>query len=136
MDLTLHNTLSNKEEKIIPRKQDSISMYVCGPTVYERPHIGNIRSAVFYDLLFRILKSVYTNVTYVRNITDVDDKIINTAKAKGVSCEELCNNVIELFNSDMKLLNCLTPTHQPKATKYIDEIISPNSKTYTKRFCL
>jgi cysteinyl-tRNA synthetase len=87
MKITLFNTLSGKEEEIIPINEGKISMYACGPTVYDIPHIGNARSNVFYDLLFRLFRSMYNEVTYVRNITDVDDKIIARATLENTTCE-------------------------------------------------
>ena len=83
-NLNFFNTLSNKKEKFVPIKNNKIGMYVCGPTVYDFPHIGNARPLVVFDVLFRILKKIYGNnkVTYVRNITDIDDKIIESSKEK------------------------------------------------------
>ena len=123
MSIALFNTLTGKEEVIVPLQQNKISMYACGPTVYDIPHIGNARSNVFYDLLFRIFNAIYDDVVYVRNITDIDDKIINRAKEEGISCEELTERTIKLFHEDLSLLNCIAPTHQPKATQYIPQII-------------
>ena len=81
-DIFLTNNLSNKKEKFIPLDKDAAGMYVCGPTVYDNPHIGNARPIVVFDILFKILKSKYSSVTYIRNITDVDDKIIKSANEK------------------------------------------------------
>jgi len=101
-------------------------MYVCGPTVYERPHIGNARSMVVYDILYRLLVRDFgkNKVTYVRNITDVDDKINKSAKEKNIPIQELTSNVIDTFNKDIDAVNCLKPTIEPKATEHIPEIIS------------
>ncbi|MDA0617281.1 MAG: cysteine--tRNA ligase [Proteobacteria bacterium] len=123
MNITLFNTLNSKEEAIIPMKENKISMYVCGPTVYDIPHIGNARSNLFYDLLFRIFRSMYGEVVYVRNITDVDDKIIARAKTENTTCEELTTKVIKAFHEDLSKLNCLPPTHEPKATQYITQMV-------------
>ena len=100
-------------------------MYVCGPTVYDRPHIGNARSTVIYDLLFRVLRHLYTpeHVLYVRNITDVDDKINIAAKERKISINELTEEVIGYFDHDMSALYCLTPNIEPKATEHIQEMI-------------
>ena len=95
MNLKLFNTLTNREEVFTPQDKSHIKMYVCGPTVYERPHLGNARSIVFYDLLFRILELIYPKVTFVRNITDVDDKILNKAKETGLHPLEITKKVIE-----------------------------------------
>lgn len=123
MHIVLFNTLNSKEEAIIPMQENKISMYVCGPTVYDIPHIGNARSNVFYDLLFRIFRSMYNEVVYVRNITDVDDKIITRAKTENTTCEELTQRTIKAFHEDLSKLNCIAPTHEPKATEYINEMI-------------
>lgn len=101
-------------------------MYVCGPTVYDRPHIGNARSVVAYDLLFRLLRHIFGDekVQYVRNITDVDDKIIKRAREQELSISDLTSKTTDFFHEDMKFLNCLTPTLEPKATEHIDIMLS------------
>lgn len=134
MYITLYNTLSGREEQIIPIQENAISMYACGPTVYDSPHIGNARSNIFYDLLYRIFRSMYGSVTYVRNITDVDDKIINRAKSEGVPVPELTQKITGLFHQDLSLLNCLTPTHEPRATQYIPQIVEMISILIQKGF--
>jgi cysteinyl-tRNA synthetase len=100
-------------------------MYVCGPTVYANPHVGNGRSLVFFDLLFRVLIQIYgkKNVTYVRNITDVDDKIIEASKVKSVSIDKITSEVTNNFHQNSKDLNCLEPSIEPKATEHIKEMI-------------
>ena len=85
LDIFLTNNLTNKKEKFIPKDKNNVRMYVCGPTVYDDPHIGNARPVVVFDILFKILKNEYPNVTYVRNITDVDDKIIKSSKENNIS---------------------------------------------------
>lgn len=122
--LKLFNTLSNAEEVFEASDISNVKMYVCGPTVYDRPHLGNARSIVFYDLLFRILSLLYQKVTYVRNITDVDDKILQRAKEEGISPDVLTAKVINEFNHDVKELNCLLPTYEPKATECIEDMLS------------
>ncbi len=122
-DIFLTNNLTNKKEKFVPLDNNNIRMYVCGPTVYDDPHIGNARPIVVFDILFKILKKNYPKVTYVRNITDVDDKIIQSSKEKNISISELTNKVTESFSEDCSYLNCETPTHQPKATENIDLMI-------------
>ena len=84
-DIFLTNNLTNKKEKFVPLNKNNIRMYVCGPTVYDDPHIGNARPIVVFDILFKILKKNYPKVTYVRNITDVDDKIIKSSKENKIS---------------------------------------------------
>lgn len=121
--MKLHNTLSNKLEEFIPIDSKNIKMYVCGPTVYDRPHIGNARSVVVYDTLYRVLKKIYGNVTYVRNITDVDDKINARALELGITIQELTSGTYKEFHSDMAYLGCLNPTHEPKATAHIKGMI-------------
>ena len=134
MKITLFNTLSGKEEEITPIQEGKVSIYACGPTVYDIPHIGNARSNVFYDLLFRIFRSMYSDVTYVRNITDVDDKIIARATLENTTCEELSTRITKAFHEDLFALNCLEPTHEPKATEYIPQIIALIKELHTNGF--
>ena len=122
-DIFLTNNLSNKKEKFVPLDKENIGMYVCGPTVYDNPHIGNARPIVIFDILFKILKNKFSSVTYVRNITDVDDKIIKASNEKKISISELTKNVIQSFNQDCNYLNCEKPSQEPKATEYIDLMI-------------
>lgn len=125
MSLKLHNSLTGKVEEFKPIDESKgVRMYVCGPTVYDRPHLGNARAVVVYDVLFRILNSLYPKVTYARNITDVDDKINAAAKENGETIQALTERITALFHSDMDALNNLRPTIEPKATENIDEIIS------------
>ena len=121
-DIFLTNSLGNKKDKFIPINPKKIGMYVCGPTVYDNPHIGNARPLVVFDILFKILKCKYGNnsVSYVRNITDIDDKIIKSSQEQKISVKELTEKVTKSFLEDCKFLNCENPTHQPKATEYID----------------
>ena len=122
-DIFLTNNLSNKKEKFVPLDEKNIKMYVCGPTVYDDPHIGNARPIVVFDILYKILKKKYSKVSYVRNITDIDDKIINSSKEKKISISKLTNTVIKSFEEDCIYLNCEIPTHQPKATEHVDLMI-------------
>ncbi|MFT4718605.1 MAG: cysteinyl-tRNA synthetase, partial [Rickettsiales bacterium] len=124
MVIKFFNTLSKNKEVFEPIEKDHIKFYVCGPTVYSRPHIGNARSIVIYDLLYRFLQNKFAKVTYVRNITDVDDKINKAAIENKVSIKELTNKIIEDFNSDIEYLNVLKPNFEPKATENIAEIIN------------
>jgi cysteinyl-tRNA synthetase len=125
-NITLYNSLTRKKEPLAPLDPTNVRMYVCGPTVYARPHIGNARSVVVYDVLFRLLKHVYgeAHVTYARNITDVDDKINAAAMERGISIQALTEEVTEQFHADMGALNCLRPTVEPKATEHIAQIIA------------
>ena len=120
-DIYLTNNLSNKKEKFVPLDKEKIGMYVCGPTVYDNPHIGNARPLVIFDILFKVLKLKYGNnaVNYVRNITDVDDKIIETSKKKSISIDKITSEVTDIFHQNTKDLNCLAPTAEPKATDHI-----------------
>jgi cysteinyl-tRNA synthetase len=133
-DIFLTNNLTNKKEKFIPINENNIGMYVCGPTVYDDPHIGNARPVVIFDILFKILKSKFSSVTYVRNITDVDDKIISSSNEKNISISELTEKVIESFNEDCNFLNCEIPSQQPKATEHIDLMIEMISELIKKNF--
>ena len=131
-DIFLLNSLGGKKEKFIPINKNKIGMYVCGPTVYDDPHIGNARPLVVFDILFKVLKCKYGNnsVTYVRNITDIDDKIIKSSQEKNISINQLTLSVTKKFHDDCNYLNCEAPTHEPKATdniklmiKMIEELI-------------
>ena len=125
-NLNFFNTLSNKKEKFTPINNNKIGMYVCGPTVYDFPHIGNARPLVVFDVLFRLLQSFYgkKKVIYVRNITDIDDKIIESSKKNKKNIKELTEIITKSFDEDCRYLNCLKPTFEPKATEHIKEMIS------------
>ena len=133
-DIFLTNNLTNKKEKFASISKDSVGMYVCGPTVYDDPHIGNARPIVIFDILFKVLKSKFKSVTYVRNITDVDDKIIKASNEKKISISDLTQTVIKSFNKDCKYLNCEDPSHQPKATEHIDLMVEMISELIKKGF--
>lgn len=125
MKLKVYNSLSNELQDFTAIDDSNVRMYACGPTVYASPHIGNARPIVVFDVLFRLLKVIYNEkVTYVRNITDVDDKINNKAKELGISIRELTDNTIKEFHSNIDLLNVLRPTHEPRATDHINEMLS------------
>jgi cysteinyl-tRNA synthetase len=135
MTIKLFNSLSKIEENFVPLDEGKVGMYVCGPTVYDRPHIGNARSVVVYDMLFRLFRKCYgiDGVTYVRNITDVDDKINRRAKEMGVSIQELTSVVEQQFLEDMGHLNCINPNIEPRATEHIDDIIEMIVKLLEKK---
>ena len=134
LDIFLTNNLTNKKEKFIPQDKNNVRMYVCGPTVYDDPHIGNARPVVVFDILLKILKNVYPNVIYVRNITDVDDKIIKSSKENNISISELTKKITQSFNEDCIYLNCEQPNHEPKATEHISEMIEMISELIKKGF--
>ena len=134
LDIFLTNNLTNKKEKFIPKDKNNVRMYVCGPTVYDDPHIGNARPVVVFDILFKILKNKYPKVTYVRNITDVDDKIIKSSKENNISISELTKKITQSFNEDCIYLNCEQPNHEPKATEHISEMIEMISELIKKGF--
>ena len=113
MSIKIFNTLSKKKEVFKPVNEDKVSMYVCGPTVYSNPHIGNARSALIGDLWFRVLKNRYKNVTYIRNITDVDDKIIDAASHEKKTVTEISEQYSKIYKDNMELLGLLIPTIEP-----------------------
>ena len=124
-NLNFFNTLSNTKEKFVSINSNEVGMYVCGPTVYDFPHIGNARPLVVFDVLFRLLQNLYgkNKVTYVRNITDIDDKIIESSKKNKKSIKELTETIIKSFREDCRYLNCLSPTFEPRATEHIKAMI-------------
>ena len=126
MGLVLYNTLTRKKEAFAPLDPARVRMYVCGPTVYDFAHIGNARPVVVFDVLFRLLRRLYgaTHVAYVRNITDVDDKIINAAKENGEPIDALTARTTKAFHDDMAALGALAPTKEPRATEHIGEMIA------------
>lgn len=121
-DLYLTNSFSNIKEKFIPLQADQVGMYVCGPTVYDRPHLGNVRSAVIYDILYRLLKRLYNKILYVRNITDIDDKIIKVAQTSGEEISSLTQRMSGYYHEDLKAVGCLSPDIEPKATEHLREM--------------
>ena len=112
------------KERFVPLNPANVRAYLCGPTVYDRAHIGNARNVVIFDVLIRLLRRLYPKVTYVRNITDVDDKINIRAKERGVSIEEVTQGPIRWYHEDMSALHTLSPDIEPKATEHIPEIIT------------
>ena len=124
MNLKIYNTLSKEKELFQPLDEKSIKMYVCGPTVYSYAHIGNARPAVIFDILYRLLKSIYPEVVYVRNITDVDDKINEAAKKLNKPISFITEKYTDIYHKDMQSLGILSPSHEPRVTDNIDQIIS------------
>ncbi|MBW2040141.1 MAG: cysteine--tRNA ligase, partial [Deltaproteobacteria bacterium] len=123
MGLRVYNTMTQRKEEFIPLRGGRIGMYVCGVTVYDLCHIGHARSAVVFDVIYRYLRHRGYEVTYVRNFTDVDDKIINRAQQEGTSTEEIATRYINEFNADMDALGLEKPTIEPKATDHIPDMI-------------
>jgi cysteinyl-tRNA synthetase len=115
--------MTHQLEELKPLVPGLVGLYVCGPTVYDDAHIGHARSCLAYDILVRRLETLGYKVRYARNYTDVDDKIINRAKEKGLDWKELAQNYIKSFEEDQEALNCLPPTDTPRATEYIEEMI-------------
>ena len=124
MSIALYNSLSKSKEPFTPLDPARVTMYVCGPTVYNRVHIGNARPAVVFDTLYRVLQTQYPNVVYARNITDIDDKIMNTAAELGEDITELSQRYAKAYFEDMEALNCLDPNIIPYATQHIPEMIN------------
>jgi cysteinyl-tRNA synthetase len=122
-ELKIYNSMQRKKVVFEPLDKNHIRIYACGPTVYDYAHIGNARMAVVFDSLVRLLRSVYTNVTYVSNITDIDDKIIDRSIRDKVSIKEVSNKFAKIYNKDMHMLNVLAPDFQPKATDYVEKMI-------------
>ena len=120
--LRLHNTLTRQKEDFVPLDPAHIRVYACGPTVYGRIHVGNARPIVVFDTLVRLLRAHYPQVTYVRNITDVDDKINQRAADRGISIDRLCAETIDSFHADTAMLGAANPDIEPRATHHIDEM--------------
>ena len=123
-NLSLYNSLSRKKAEFIPLDDDHVRIYACGPTVYNYAHIGNARMAVVFDVLARLLKRLYPIVTYVSNITDVDDKIIAAAEETGEDVGDITRKYTAIYNEDMAALGVCKPDIQPRATGHIDEMIA------------
>ena len=123
MSLKLYNTKSGQAEYFSPLNPDRVTLYACGPTVYDNAHVGHARASAAFDILVRHLKALGYKVDYARNYTDVDDKIIKRAAEKNQDWRELAQTYIDSFREDMKAIGCLEPTCTPRATEYINEMI-------------
>jgi cysteinyl-tRNA synthetase len=134
MPLRVFNTITGRKEEFVPTTPGKVKMYVCGVTVYDHCHIGHARANVVFDVIFRYLKRLGYEVTYVRNYTDIDDKIINRANREGVPFHEISERFIREFDLDMGNLGLQVPTFQPKATDNVDEIIKLVEKLVDKGF--
>ena len=118
MPLVLYNSLTRRKEVFEPLDPERVRMYVCGPTVYDTAHIGNARAIVVFDQLYRLLRHTYgaDHVTYARNITDIDDRIIDAARANGEPIDALTARTTAQFHADMAALNALSPDFEPRST--------------------
>ncbi len=125
-EITLYNTRTRTKEAFVPIDPANVRMYVCGPTVYDRAHIGNARPVVVFDTLFRLLRHTYgeSHVTYVRNITDVEDKINARAAESGRSIKDITDETTRWYHEDMAAIGALPPTSEPRATAYIAEMVA------------
>ena len=123
-ELCLHNTLRGVKEVFTPRDPERVTMYVCGPTVYNYVHIGNARPVVVFDCLYRLLSALYPQVVYARNITDIDDKIIDAATQRGADIAEVSAEFTQKYREDMAALNALSPSIEPMATEHIEDMIA------------
>lgn len=124
MGLQIYNTLSASKEEFVPLNPWEVRIYVCGVTVYDSSHIGHARALLTFDVVYRYLRFVGYRVTFVRNFTDLDDKIIDRARQEGTTCDAIAARYIGEFNRDSKALGLLPPAHEPKATEHIAEIIA------------
>ncbi len=124
MQLRFYNSLTRSKDIFTPLDPHHLRIYACGPTVYDTAHIGNFRMAVVFDVLTRLLRHVYPRVTYVSNITDVDDKIMDAAVAANVPIEQITEKYTKIYNDDLQALKCLLPDIQPRATDHISQMIN------------
>ena len=115
--------MSGKKEDFVPQKEKQVGMYVCGVTVYDYCHVGHARAAIVFDTFYRYLQYLGNDVCFIRNFTDIDDKIINRANEEGVNWQEINLKYIEAFHEDMGKLNIALPTEEPKATDHIPEML-------------
>lgn len=123
VSMKLFNSLTGKKERFAPADPNRVTMYVCGPTVYDYAHIGNARPAVVFDVLFRLLRHEFDEVIYARNITDIDDKIIKAAAERDIAIDEITTRYTKAYNEDMSALNVLPPTIEPRATDHVAEML-------------
>ena len=132
--IRLQNTKTRKREEFVPIDPANVGLYLCGPTVYDRAHLGNARPSVVFDVLFRLLRHRYgdAHVTYVRNITDVDDKINARAAESGRSIGDITAETIDWYHDDLDALGVMRPTHEPRATDHIAGMIKLIAELITK----
>jgi len=130
MKIKLYNTFSGKKEEFNPIQPNRVSMYICGPTVYSSPHIGNARGPVIFDVLAKLLRMNY-ELTYVRNITDLDDKIYQAAKDEGTDINSITKRYTDIYQEDMKALGVHKPDVEPRATDHVPQMIKMINKLLT-----
>ena len=135
MSLSLYDTMTRQKRAFVPQDPERVTMYVCGPTVYNFAHVGNFRPVVVFDVLFRLLRHVYgaEAVVYARNVTDVDDKINAKATAEGVAIKVITDRYLAAYHQDADALLALRPTLEPKATDHIGAIVeigTPSSAAF------
>ncbi|MDC7676515.1 cysteine--tRNA ligase [Asticcacaulis machinosus] len=135
MKLTIYDTLERKKREFEPKNLKRVTLYVCGPTVYNYAHIGNARPVVVFDVLYRLLRHIYgeDHVVYARNITDVDDKINKKAMDEGVDISVITNKFADIYNADMAALNALPPTYQPRATDHMADMVAMIEKLIERK---
>ncbi|MEM7525557.1 MAG: cysteine--tRNA ligase, partial [Pseudomonadota bacterium] len=135
-NITLHNSATRRKEAFAPIDSDNVRLYVCGPTVYDRAHVGNARPVVVFDVLYRLLRHVYgeDHVTYVRNITDIEDKIMERAAARGITIDELTGETASWFVDDMAALGALPPSVEPRATAFVPQMVEMIGTLVAKGF--
>src|SRR5262245_41747078 len=119
MDFRIYNTLSRQNEPLSPKIPGQVGLYLCGPTVYDVPHVGHGRGCIVFDTLARTLRHRGVNVTWVRNITDVDDKILARARENGETPAELSSRMADIYNDDMRAVGCAAPDHEPRVSGHI-----------------
>ena len=132
--LKIYNTLTGKKENFVPIEAGKVRIYVCGMTVYDYCHLGHARMFVIFDMVTRYLRTLGYQVTYVRNITDIDDKIINRARDNNESIQSLTKRIIAANRADEAALNILPPDREPRATEYMDEIIATIEKLLHRNY--
>ena len=124
MTLRVHNTLSREIETFTPIESDHVRMYVCGITVYDLCHVGHARLLLAFDMVYRWLKTLGYRVTYVRNITDIDDKIIKRAVERGITIRQLTDEMVAAMHEDMAAIGLAPPTHEPRATEHVPQMLA------------
>ena len=124
MTLRIHNTLSRELQTLVPLEPNHVRMYVCGITIYDLCHVGHARMMVAFDVIYRWLHALGHRVTYVRNVTDIDDKIIRRALERGISLRALTDEMIQAMHADLDALGILRPTHEPRATQYVPQMLA------------